>query len=289
MRFLAPYLLVVAALSGCQAAEPAHPAMWPAMWEVTGPQGEHGWLFGTIHLLPHKADWRTPAVNRALAGADLVVLEIAAIDDEAHIQQAFSDLAHTPGQPPLSQRIDPALRPALTKLLGDNRLKDTGFADLETWAVALRLAQLAHKGGDADNGIDRAILKAAPELPRAEFEGAAVQLAIFDRLSEQDQRDLLSAVLRDDPRAASQAQLADAWRKGDMDFIARQTRSGILADQGIRKALYEDRNLAWQAQFEALLRQGRRPFVAVGAAHLAGPDGLPAMLAARGWKVARIQ
>lgn len=272
------------ALAGCERAEPAR----PALWEVSGPRGEHGWLFGTIHVLPKKADWRSPAVDRGLNGTNLLVLEIAAIDDDAKTRAAFEALARSPGLPPLWQRVEPARRPALQKLLADNGMDDAQFAEVETWAAALTLAQLANRQADSGNGIDRALVRTLPDVPRAEFEGADVQLRIFDTLPEADQRVMLGEVLAPDQSDAD-TRAADAWRKGDMAAVDAEGRSGMMADPVIRKALLVDRNRAWTARIDAWLRAGKRPFVAVGAGHMAGSDGLPAMLAARGWKVVRVQ
>lgn len=259
------------------------------MWEVTGPGGGKMWLFGTIHTLPREADWRSRVVSRALDQADVLVLEIAAIDDEAAMRGVFDKLAHSPGLPPLAQRVDPSLRPALAKLLSDNRADPARFADTETWAAALMLAGMANKDGDPGNGVDKAIAEAVPGLPRAELEGTEAQLSIFDRLPEEDQRIMLAAALKEDPAEATPEQLAAAWRKGDVDAIAREMQTGFITDPTIRKALFTDRNAAWDAKLEAMLRAGKRPFVAVGAAHLAGPEGLPAILSAHGWKVQRVQ
>ncbi len=282
-RSLALALLTL--LAACSQPQAAN----PALWEVTGAHGEHGWLFGTIHTLPKEADWRSATVSRALDQADMLVLEIAAIDDQAAMQSVFQSLAHTPNMPPLAERVDPALRPALEKLLKDNHVDPAQFADVETWAAALMLAGLDNKESDPGNGIDRALVQAMPGLPRAELEGTQNQLSIFDRLAEADQRVMLNATLRDDKGEATLDQLAAAWRKGDLDTIARETRTGMMADPEIRKALYSDRNAAWDSQIETMLRAGKRPFIAVGTAHLAGPDGLPAILAAHGWKVTRLQ
>ena len=57
----------------------------------------------------------------------------------------------------------------------------------------------------------------------------------------------------------------------------------------LRAALLIGRNRAWTDRLIGMTQKGQRPFVAVGAAHLAGPDGLPALLEARGFRVTRVQ
>jgi len=256
----------------------------PALWRVDGPRGQSAFLFGTIHTLPHPAAWRTPAVAQAVAQSDRIIVEIAALGDEGTTARAFEALAHTPAQPPLDQRVAPASRGRLAAALAAIHRQPGDFTDTETWAAAL---MLAHDDGDPRNGVDRALLADTGGKPVEEFEGAARQLAIFDHLPETAQRRLLAEAIAGD-QTSPQA-LAQAWRKGDIAAIARETGQGMLADPTLREALYTGRNRAWTAQIIATMAHGGHPFVAVGTAHLAGRDGLPAMLATRGYRVQRLQ
>lgn len=277
-------LLALGALSGCK---PAPVPAKPALWEVTGQKGERGWLFGTIHALPRPAAWRSPRIDDALAGADRIVVEIAAVGDGAAMQRTFAELARTPGQPPLASKLPPALRDKLAEELKAAGLDAGRFAELETWAAALTLARAEAGDMDAANGIDRAVIALAAGRPVVELEGTRGQLEIFDGLPEAQQRDLLAAVVADPDQPSDSP--AEAWLTGDMATIERETHRGLLADPELREALFTGRNRVWAAKIAAMLSGGGKPFVAVGGAHMAGNEGLPALLVARGYKVARIQ
>lgn len=288
---LAITALVAAAVSlaGCNRAPvPAN----PALWHVTGPHGEQAWLFGTIHAAPEPIAWKTADVGAALDRAGVVMVEVADIADEAAVAAAFTALSRTPGLPPVAARVAPHQRPALAKLLAERGIEDGDLRGFETWAVALTLARPADTG-DSRNGIDRAVLAAAQagerRKPVVELEGAAHQLGIFDALPEPEQRDLLGAVLADAGALNDAADLVDTWRKGDMARIAAETRTGLLADPELRAALFTDRNRRWVARIAAEMRQGHRPFVAVGAAHMVGSDGLVRMLEQAGYTVTRAE
>lgn len=265
-------------------------AVHPALWEISGPGGEHGWLFGTIHALPEAVDWRSPRVRGAMAGSDRLVVEVGSLKDAAGTAAILAGLARNAGAPPLSQRVRPDLKPKLAALLAKAHLSEDQFTHLDTWAAAVMLTQIATGSGhDSANGVDLALLSDWDGKPVVELEGAETQLRLFDTLPEADQRFLLDSVVEDSGKPGESERLATAWERGDMKLLAAETREGMLADPELRQVLYVGRNRAWTDKLAAMLQSGAHPFVAVGAAHMAGSEGLPAMLAAKGFKVRRVQ
>jgi len=277
-------------LSACHGEGDRRPAA-PALWQVAGPHGERGWLFGTVHALPPGLAWETPAIDAALAGADRLVLEIAEPGDGAAARRAFLRLAATAGQPPLAERLPPRLRPQAARLAADAGLDRQASRRLEDWAVALTLARAGDRqaGRSTAAGVEPGLRRRARGLPLVGLETAAGQLGLFDRLDGAAQRALLAAVVAESADRGLAERLIGAWARGDVAAIADEASRGLLADPRLRAALLVERNRRWAGGIEAMLRADGRPFVAVGAAHLAGADGLPALLAARGWTVRRVQ
>jgi uncharacterized protein YbaP (TraB family) len=278
-------LAAALALAGCGPPAADWPPPSPALWEVSDAGGARGWLFGTIHALPDGAEWQTPAIETALGEAGVLVVEIAELGNAQAAADAFERLAHSPGLPPLTQRVAPAERAPLAAALERADLDEADFAATESWAAALQIAGAA-RDGEAANGADRALL--ARGLPAVGLESHAEQFEVFDRLAAEDQAVLLADAARGQ-RRATERRLAEAWLTGDLATIEAESARGFLADPELREALLTGRNRAWAARIAGLLAAGRRPFVAVGAAHMLGDEGLPALLAARGYTVRRLQ
>ncbi len=287
LRGLVCAALAALALVGC--AKPAE--VRPALWLVEGPGGQKAWLFGTIHALPRPIEWKSAKVAAALGQSDRLLLEVANIEDDAATAKAFAALAQSPGLPPLERRVPPDQQDELDTALKADHFESGALDTYETWAVALMLQNAAMAAGDSNaaNGIDRALVRSYTK-PVEEFEGAAAQLAIFDRLPEAAQRALLeAAITRPGEDLASLRKLEQAWAHGDLATVDAETNADFLSNPELREALLTRRNDAWLARLVGELQQGAHPFVAVGLAHLAGQDGLPALLTRRGYNVTRLQ
>ncbi|WP_209347569.1 TraB/GumN family protein [Pontixanthobacter sp. CEM42] len=282
-------LAALALLASCSSPAEDFPPPSPALWEVTGSDGtQEGWLFGTIHELPDGVNWRTDVLNKALGRSDWLVVEVSDLDDSGKLSQIFADLAMSVEQPPLVERVDEQHRERLKALMSAGDFKNGDFTQLETWAAALTLAQTFSQG-EPENGVDRVLI--SEFAAKIELEGARAQLRIFDTLAEQDQRDLLEGIIRESEKIGEvpRYHLAKSWLKGDLDDLLEGGADTILSDPELRTALLTDRNLAWVETITQEMPQKGPMMIAVGAAHMIGEEGLPALLQQEGYSVTRIQ
>jgi hypothetical protein len=282
IRRLVAALAASLLLAACGEPDRAWPEPSPALWEVASPEGERGWLFGTIHSLPLEVRWRTPMLESALANSGVLVVEVADVGDAKKAAAVFERYAHDEGLPPLSRRVGAEDRADLADLLKRAGSSEADFASTETWAAALTLANRA-RTLEAGQNVDRALIDVRGEV--VALESHALQYALFDALPPEEQADLLMALARD---RGGEVGRIEAWLTGDL--AALETASApLLSDPELREALQTGRNERWAPRIAGMIESGRRPFVAVGTAHLFGEASLPALLKARSYTVRRIQ
>ena len=281
--------LLLLGLAACGNRPADGPPPNPLLYEIAAADGTvEGWMLGTIHALPDDAAWRTPAIGRVIDTADLLVVEVGEAKGRDAGPSIFNSLAQSPGLPPLAERLPADLRPRLADLLERGGMEASAFAAQESWAAAIGLARI-EAAGDPANGVDRALIADFAGRPVRELEGLRGQLSIFDGLPEPAQRRMLEAVVRESTREGRDPErLLRAWLAGDVVAIEQSTREGFLADPVLRETLLTGRDRRWAAALGPLLAQAPRPLIAVGAAHLVGPEGLSALLEAQGYRVRRI-
>jgi len=280
-------LLAALALAGCAAPAPA--GARPAMWRLADSDTTI-YLFGTFHLLPPGHDWRTPAIETALAASDELVLEVAEVDDPAAAAGAMMRLGLSPGLPPLAERVPEEKRGALGAMIAESGVPPAALDRMETWAAALTLAAVAFRrlGVSGEAGVERSL--AAVDKPVRGLETVEEQFGFFDALAEDAQRAFLVAMLDDMTDLKREfAEMLAAWTEGDVDAIAATFNDEMNLSPALREALLKRRNARWAEWLAKRLDRPGTLFVAVGAGHLAGPDSVQRMLRAKGLKTKRVQ
>jgi hypothetical protein len=277
--FAAPIVLAVAAR--------AEPAMW-----VIRDKDSTIYLIGTIHLLRHDTEWDASKVKKAVTESGELWLEVADIDDQASvvplIAQYGMDLENT-----LSSKLNATQKEKLAKVAATYGVPLASVEPMKPWMAALMFAvlPLQKAGYDPNAGIDR-FLKAQAEKEGDKihgFETAEEQVRFFAELPESEQIAFLEETLGDAEKGMAQLEkLASAWINGDNETIGQMLVNEFKKEA---PAVYEkflvQRNIAWSEKIAGILKGAGVQQIAVGAAHLAGPDSLQVQLAKRGIKVER--
>jgi len=118
------------------------------------------------------------------------------------------------------------------------------------------------------------------------LETAQEHVQVFTGLNDRQSEALLLLTLI--PQAQNSSQLLDAWRRGDADLLAQQTRAAFNDYPSFGRRLLDDRNHNWIPKIEQYLNSGKIYFVVAGAAHMGGPEGGLALLRARGYGVEQL-
>ncbi|USQ94342.1 TraB/GumN family protein [Caulobacter sp. RL271] len=266
----------------------------PALWEVRD-KDSVVYLFGSMHVLRPDVRWRTRAFDRAYAAAGRVWFETRADLPPDQVKGLVDRYGVDPDRS-LTQKLSPTGLATLRPVLDRDGVPLERVERLRPWAAAMMLsvAPMAREGGEVASGVDAATTRRArtAEKPIETFETFEQQLRIFADLPEQAELDYLDDVAREQlspPRDG--VALERAWLKGDTGRLGARLADRMRTDRpALYDALLRRRNLAWADRLDAEMRQGKgTDLVIVGALHMAGDEGLPALMKARGYAVRRIQ
>jgi uncharacterized protein len=265
----------------------------PALWVARGPNATV-YLFGTIHILKKYSPWRSPEIMRALAQSEELWLEIPDPGNRDVLTQA-RQLGLDPRHP-LSSKISAPQRAHL-----DAAAKAAGMQEgekalepMRPWlaAVVLADAMIVHAGYDPEGGVDIQLRHQAVAARKAVrgFETASQQLHFLADMAPAVELQLLLSTLQDlDEGPQALDVLVDAWKRGDDAEIARTMIDPMRTlFPALYRVLLLQRNEAWADVIGQMVEGSGIKFVAVGAAHLAGPDSVLTALKRRGIEVERV-
>ncbi len=279
--------LLIAAAAG---AADGHPV---TMWRVDGEQNRV-YLLGSVHLL-RAGDHPLPAIiDDAYADAETIVMEVDMDDlDPVAAQQQVTQLGLLPEGQSLEQVMGPPLYSRAESFAGAADIPLPMLARTEPWLAAMTVEQLmlARIGFDPQYGVESHLTgKATAEgKPVIGLETVRQQLEFLDGMSLDAQRALLLASLEESAEMERvMDDLVRAWRHGDIDYLETEMLADMQDYPELYRAIVVQRNENWISAIEGFAREEDDYLVVVGALHLIGDDGVPALLEARGYDVVQM-
>lgn len=267
------------------------------LWRAEAPGGDGGtlYLLGSVHMGSEGQLDLGARVDKAWQSADELVVEV----DLGQLQ---------PGEMVSLTRLYGKLTPPITLanvISGETQGQleawsvlrgiDAGsFSSFKPWFVSFTIVQveLQLAGYEAARGVDRHFLEQAGNRPVVALETVASQLEMMDQLPASLQELMLKDTLaRVDGFPIETEKLLQAWRRGDdsrLEALVFQPLNefpelGIFYD-----LVFFQRNQSMASRLAQLGGDAKTRFVVIGAGHLLGNQGVPALLARRGFQVSRV-
>jgi uncharacterized protein YbaP (TraB family) len=261
------------------------------LWKVTGKDGAASHLFGTFQAPEEKLGSLPREVLRAFDAADRLVVETR---PDAYSTPRFREAATFSGGRTLAGAIGASDFERVAGVLAEMGVPKEAANQLKPWAILLNLG--ATGGAQASPPDARlAALAEAHGVPIEPLEGLEEQIFTFDECPMESQVALLRHSLAHPDEIPKRADvMLAAYLRGDLAAIAR-----IEEEQDVRfpeiaphhavltKRLLHDRSVVMAHRMQRGLRMGGS-FIAIGALHLHGEKGVPALLEKAGYTMSRV-
>lgn len=260
------------------------------LWQVSIETTEPSYVFGTFHSDDDAILDLPVSVRKALYQSSLLVLEMT-LDPASvsHMQKAAilpegKNLRHT-----INDNLIYSEAVSNMALRGSPR---SLTSRMKPWAVYMSLNTPEKKSGMFQDLL-LSLLAGVQNKPVTALEAAHEQVAVYDGLSLAEQVELLEALLGSyGKNDAEYEQIKDYYLQADLAGLVDAASVKNLEvnnnlKEKIQRRLVDNRNDRMVRRMKPYLEQGDA-FIAVGALHLAGTNGILNQLNERGYRITRV-
>ncbi|MFT6998192.1 MAG: hypothetical protein ACJAQ4_001952 [Cryomorphaceae bacterium] len=257
------------------------------LWKVEKEGMKPSYIFGTLHVLP-KADFELDEkVKEAIGDSDELVMEMD-MTDPALQTKMFQMMNMSDGM-----TLDQLLTEEQYEMLSKKLKSIAGAPPLammngfKPFMVATMM--ISEHVGNAPASFEMTLMSmaAAREMPVSGLESIEDQMAVFDSIPYADQaEDLMDMVENSDEMKELFADMLAQYKAEEINALYTTTAEYMGSEEEMKFLLY-DRNKNWAERLET--RVGEKVlFIAVGAAHLGGEQGVITLLRERGYELTPI-
>lgn len=251
-------------------------------WKLESPTGKVSYLFGTIHTDDNRVSNFSPNVVNAIKSVDAFMMEAAENRDPSVMLLSEGNLATQLTEAEFEQ----------VRALADFHTMHLGAAmQMKPWLLAVVFDLPKPQTPFAqDNMLMSEAENASKDV--VGIESAKEHFSVMDNFSLDEQMVMLRAVLKRTPeqKEADFERLMTAYLAGDSDKLTaldEKITGGMLPKElwaKMRTKLLDERNVVMADRTTAVAKD-RSVFIAVGASHLSGDDGLIAAFKKAGFKL----
>ncbi|HIP31384.1 MAG TPA: TraB/GumN family protein [Crocinitomicaceae bacterium] len=260
------------------------------LWKITGDNvTESCYLFGTMHLIEKNYFLFPRKLKKIVKKSEVLMMELAGMPDQAEAmgyillkEGSFFDFF-------TEEQTDTILQWANDKLGIEEPMFRAGFSQMKPFAVMQLGIQLHFTGKTESYELTFDAMAKENKIEVKGLETVAQQMSFFDDLSNEQQAEMLMQSIRDGDKGVNTIQeMQELYQEQNIDKLYQYiTESESIIKEEQQKFL-DNRNRNWIPQ---IIEQVAKisTFIAVGAGHLGGPNGVIRLLEKEGYILTPIQ
>lgn len=260
------------------------------LWEIKGPGVKHGsYLFGTMHLIEKEYFLFPKSLEKRVQKADILVMELPGMPSQFDAmnllklkQGSFFDFFTTEQSDSILVWAKEALK------LSEEAFRKT-MSPMKPF-VAIQLAtQMQFMGKTASYELKFEEIATESKVEIKGLETLEEQLSFFDNLTKEQQAEMVMEGIREMQKSIEfSRKVQQVYTRQNVDslYIMLHENGGIVTSE--EKLFIDDRNKKWVPQMRESLAS-KRTFIAVGAGHLGGPNGLIRLLEKEGFTLSPVE
>lgn len=253
------------------------------LWEVSGNGAVPFHIFGTIHMMDEEFFTMSEKLKETVREAELMVMELDM--DAPDLQDQMAKLVIME-----NTTLDKLLSAADYKIATTYFQKELGadlklFNNIKPFAV---MAMLYPKMIDnAPKSYEKELVQLAKENDK-EIEGletVAFQMSVFDEIPLKEQAAMLMTAIKDMKKQKQLfTQMTNLYLAGNPQTLFDFIIENMEEYKKYQNSFLDARNEAWMEQIRNYTTE-QRAFIAVGAGHLSGENGLLMRLKREGYEL----
>lgn len=267
------------------------------LWKIEGNGIKtKSYLFGTVHLIDKEQFFFPKKLQKIVSKSDVLTMEIAGLPEPMEAlrlsmleEGSFFDFF-------TEEQTDSIL----VWVEEHTSLSPTGFrmmvGKMRPFVVSQMLIEFDESNpnrGMENKKSYEVELEAIAENKKLEIKGletVAEQLGIFDVLSDDQQVEMVMAVIRSEGSSGLEEieKIMLLFADQDIDGLYQMIADDADFMEGMNDILLDDRNKRWIPMIEQMITE-KSTFIAVGAGHLGGPNGVIRLLEAKGYTLTPIE
>ncbi len=236
-----------------------------------------------MHLMDADLFYFPKKLEKLLLKSDVLCMEISNVNDPDLSPDALFLKNETLNDYFSATQMDSIYRWAEKSMLMNKEQFNTNFSKAKPFLLLQFLLQSSLPENNKSYEKEFENLAKNNKKTIEGLESVTEQLELFTNLSKKDQTEMVMSSLRDEANAKSSFQeMQKIYLSQNIDdlytFMKKENDSPVNSS----RAFLEDRNQKWIPQMEKMM-ENKSIFFAVGAAHLAGPEGVIELLIKKGY------